>query len=129
MPYIFLIGRLIYGGYFFYSAVSGHFMKRGMLSNYAGSKGVIAPKLAVLFSGLLIFFGGLGIILGVYTQWAILAIILFLLPVTFTMHSYWKDADPNAKTSNRNSFMKNMALLGAALMFLAIPTPWMYSAF
>jgi len=32
-----------------------------------------------------------------------------------------------AKMGDRINFMKNMALIGALLMFLAIPMPWAYS--
>ena len=56
-------------------------------------------------------------------------IAIFLVIVSFKMHAYWTDADPNAKMVNMQHFLKNMALLGAALMFLAIPTPWPYAAF
>jgi hypothetical protein len=40
------------------------------------------------------------------------------------MHNFWKDEDPQMKMADRINFMKNMALLGALLMLLAIPLPW-----
>lgn len=104
-----------------------HFSKPQMLIGYAASKGVPSPKSAVLFAGLLLLIGGLGIVLGSFVTLALLALVVFLVPVTFMMHAYWKDADPNSKMSNRVNFYKNMALLGAVLMFLAIPQPWVFS--
>lgn len=125
---LFLIGRVIFGGYFLMSAWN-HFSKHGMLTGYAASKGVPMPGVAVFVSGLLILFGGAGILFGVYVEWAVAAIAVFLVPVSFQMHNFWKDADPNMKMANMVNFTKNMALLGAALIFLSVPTPWILSAF
>ena len=125
---LFLVGRVIFGGYFLMSAWN-HFAKHGMLAAYTESKGVPMSGLMVYVSGLLILFGGAGILLGVYVGWAVAALVLFLLPVSFMMHNFWKDTDPNMKMSNMVNFTKNMALIGAALMFLAIPMPWLFSAF
>ncbi len=121
-----LIGRILYGGFFVYSGY-GHIKNSTMMAGYAGSQGVPSPKAAVLLSGLLIILGGLGIMLGVMVTWAVAAIVLFLVPTTLMMHKYWTMTDPNMKMNHAINFRKNIALLGAALMFLAIPQPWMYS--
>jgi putative oxidoreductase len=80
--------------------------------------------LAVLGSGVLLALGGLSILLGVQPKWGVLFLVLFLVPVTFTMHNYWADKDPQMRQNNEINFHKNLALLGAALMLLAIPEPW-----
>lgn len=126
MEILFLIGRVLYGGYFLMNAFN-HFTKSQMLSGYAASKGVPLPRLAVLGSGLLLALGGLGILLGVYIQWAVWALIIFLIPVSFKIHAFWLVPDPNMKMIETVNFTKNMALLGAALVLLAIPLPWGYS--
>lgn len=124
----FLVGRVLYGGFILKSAWS-HFTNTAVFAGYAASKGVPMSGPAVLVSGAMLLVGGLGVLLGIYVQLAILALVLFFVPVTFMMHAYWKDIDPNMKMSNRVNFWKNIALLGAALMFLAIPEPWMYALF
>ncbi len=106
-----------------------HLVKSDMLTVYAQSKGVPAAKVTVLLTGLLILFGGLGVILGVWIEWAVLALVIFLVGVSFKMHNYWADQDPNMKMANMVNFTKNMALAGASLMLLAVPTPWPYSLF
>jgi len=123
MEIAFLIGRIIVGVYFLFNATN-HFMQLEMMSGYAGSKGVPAPKLAVAGSGLLLLVGGLSILLGYQPLIGVIAIALFLLPTTFMMHNFWVVEDPQMKMAEMVNFMKNMALLGSALMFLAIPTPW-----
>lgn len=120
---LFLVGRVLYGGFFVMSGMK-HFTQMPMMAGYAQSKGVPAPKLAVGGSGLLLVLGGLGVLLGAYVQIALLFVALFLIPVTFQMHSYWKESDPNMKMSNEVNFWKNIALLGAALVMLIIPVPW-----
>lgn len=106
-----------------------HFMKNDMMTQYTASKGVPSARFAVYITGLLLLFGGLGMLLGAYTQWAVLLLVLFFIPVSFKMHNFWAISDPQAKMSEMVNFMKNMALMGAALMMLAIPVPWAFSIF
>lgn len=126
MDIAFLIGRVIVGVYFLMNAYN-HLFHSGHMVGYAASKGVPSPKLAIVGSGVLLLIGGLSVLLGVQTFWGIIALIVFLVPVTFMMHDYWKAADPMAKMNERISFMKNMALIGLLLMALSVATPWVYS--
>jgi len=126
MAFAFLIGRIIVGGYYLFNAYN-HFSQLDMMVGYAGSKGVPAPKLAVGGSGLLLLVGGLSILLGYQPLIGVIALIVFFLPVTFMMHDFWTVEDPQMKMGEMVNFMKNMALIGSTLMFLAIPTPWLFS--
>ena len=126
MAIAFLIGRIILGVYYLYSAVH-HFMGIKMMSGYAASKGVPAPKLAVGGSGLLLLLGSLSILLGYQPYIGAIMIVVFLVPVAFMMHNFWAVSDPQAKMGERINFMKDIALAVSALMFLAIPTPWPFS--
>ncbi len=123
MEYIFLVSRILFGGFFIINGIN-HFRHVESLAGYAGSKGVPFPKVAVICTGLLIFFGGLGIVFGVLIRLAVLFLIIFLIPVTFKMHAYWNDTDPMQKMNNRVNFQKNIALAGGALMYLLISLPW-----
>lgn len=125
MEIIFLIGRILLGGYFLMSAYN-HFTGLEGMTGYAASKNVPMPKVAVISTGALLGLGGLGILFGVFPQLAILLLILFLLPTTFMMHDFW-NAEGEAKQSEMINFTKNIALVGALLMLLALVTPWMLS--
>ncbi len=94
------------------------------MAGFTGSKGVPSPKLAVMISGLLIIVGGISILLGVQPHWGIVLVSLFLVPVTFLMHQYWKHTDPMMRINDQVNFMKNIAILGASWMLLMIPQPW-----
>lgn len=125
MNILFLIGRIIFGGFFLYNSYKHLHNNAGMIS-YAQFKGVPMPKLAIIGSGILILLGGFSMITGLYPKLGVLCIALFLIPVTFQMHAYWKE-EGEARTMQHIQFNKNMAILGAALMLLAIPTPWPFS--
>jgi len=126
MQLLFLLGRLLYGGFFLLSGIN-HLRNVDRMAPYARSRGVPFPDLAVLGSGALIIAGGLSILLGVYPTVGVLLISLFLIPTTLLMHGFWSDKDPGARQGNLTHFKKNVALLGAAWMFLLIPQPWPWS--
>jgi|SRR3989344_782036 len=126
MIYLFVLGRILLGGYFIKSGYN-HFKNPGMLTSYAQSKGVPAPKLAVFGTGVMLLLGGLGILLGVYVEISVLLLSLFLLGTLIKMHRYWEVTDPMARMGEHVNFYKNLGLLGAILMLLAIPTPWVMS--
>lgn len=123
MEILFIIGRILLGGFFIMSGIN-HFKDWSALKAYAASKNVANPGLAVAVGGLLLLIGGIGVLFGLYIPTAVASLVLFLVPVTFVMHAYWKDADPAMRMSDQVNFMKNLALLGAVLTLLAIPRPW-----
>ena len=106
-----------------------HFTKREMMVGYAELKGVKGAGFWVSIGGLMILLGGLGVLLGVYIKFSALLLVVFLLVVSFKMHAFWTVTDPMMKMPEMVNFMKNMALVGAALMILGIPTPWPFSLF
>src|SRR5712692_3078418 len=126
MARTFLIGRLIFGAFFIYSGL-GHLLSVGAMAPYAAAKGVPAPEFAVIGSGLLILFGGISILLGWRPELGVTAIVVFLVGVSIPMHNFWAEADAATRANDMGHFMKNMALVGAALMLVAIPQPWPYS--
>ena len=128
MIYLFLLGRVLLGGYFIMSGYN-HFKNLQSYNGYAQSKGVPMPKLAVLVTGAMLALGGLGVLLGVWVNLAILLLALFLIFVTPKMHAYWTITDPMMQMSERVNFYKNLALLGAVLMLLFIPAPWPIALF
>jgi len=128
MVYLFILGRILLGGYFIMSGVN-HFQHLKHLTGYAQSKGVPMPLTAVWVTGLMMLLGGAGILLGVYVEISILLLSLFLLVTTIMMHQFWKVTDQTARMGEEINFKKNMALLGALLMFLAIPLPWIGALF
>lgn len=123
MDVLFLIGRILLGGFFIFNGFN-HLIKVGIMAPYAGSKGVPAPSLAVVVTGMLLLLGGLSVVLGIYRMVGFILLIIFLVPVTFIMHAFWNVEDPQARAAEMINFTKNLALLGAILMIMAVPHPW-----
>ena len=123
MEYLFLLGRVLFAGIWFVNALN-HFQNASMMAGYVASKGVPAPKLAVLGSGAMMLFGGLSMLLGLYPTWGIVCLTVFLVPATLIMHNFWADRDPSARLHNFINFQKNAALLGALWMINMVPQPW-----
>jgi uncharacterized membrane protein YphA (DoxX/SURF4 family) len=98
-----------------------------MIAQYAASKGVPAPELAVIASGLLILAGGLMVLLGFEPYIGAGCIALFLIVVTPSIHNFWAASDAATRASDMVNFTKNVALLGASLALYGVPRPWAYS--
>ena len=121
-----LVGRLLFGGLFLYNGVN-HFINRAAMTGYSAYKGVPMPGASIIVSGLWLVVAGLSVMLGFRPEIGLVMIALFLAGVTPVMHNYWTASDPNARLGDLINFQKNLALLGAALVMLALPRPWPYS--
>lgn len=117
MTYLFLLGRLLFGGYFIMNGFN-HLTKTAMMKGYAASKGVPAPALAVVVTGIMLLLGGLAILFWGYVALGAWLLIIFLVPAAFKFHDFWKVADPQQKMVQMLFFMRNVALTGALLMLL-----------
>ncbi len=113
-PFIVLAGRTFFA-LIFLIAATGHFSHK--MIEYAGAQGVPLATLLVPASGLLSFAGGLSILLGFHARVGAWLLVLFLVPVTLAMHKFWTIGDPMVAQVQMAMFMKNIAMLGAALFF------------
>jgi putative oxidoreductase len=119
MVIVFFLGRILLGGYFIYNAYN-HFKNRAGLSGYARMKGVPKPEIAVIVTGIMMLLGGLSVILGIEMVAGMWILIAFLVPTTIMMHAFWKEKDPQAKMNEQIAFSKNVAIIGALLIVIAM---------
>jgi putative oxidoreductase len=113
MRYVTPIGRVAFSLIFMMTPMS-HFTAGAI--GYAGQAGVPMPGLLVPFSGLLACAGGLSVALGYKARIGAWLLVLFLVPVTFMMHAFWSVADPMMRQLQMAMFMKNISMLGGALL-------------
>jgi len=106
MRAVFVLGRVIFGGYFAWSGLN-HVLEEKQLS-----------------SGALLLAGGLSVMTGVKPRQGLAAIVAFLIPVSMQMHRFWEVDDPQQRMNDMINFTKNMALAGAALMMMQLDEPW-----
>ena len=85
MKIVVLIGRILFAAIFLMSAPK-HFT--GGAIQYAASQGVPLASVLVPISGVLALLGGLSLLLGFRARWGAWLLVLFLVPVTFTMHRF-----------------------------------------
>ncbi|WP_224337191.1 DoxX family protein [Haloprofundus halobius] len=123
----FLLGRVLFGGVLAFSGLN-HFLDTESMVGYAQAKGVPTPGLAVPFTGGMLLFGGVGIALGLLPTLAAGALVVFLLVTTPLMHDFWA-APAEQQQSELINFLKNVAMLGGALAFLALSAAgsWPYA--
>jgi uncharacterized membrane protein YphA (DoxX/SURF4 family) len=119
MDILFLVGRVLLAVIFLTSAI-GHLTQSKGMAQYAASKGVPAAQAGVVLSGLVFAVGGIMLVLGVWTDLAALALTLTLVPVSFLMHAYWTEKDPQAKQGEQINFNKNLALIGGLLILFSL---------
>ena len=113
MKIIVLLGRIFFSLIFLMTAMT-HFSKGSV--GYAASKGVPAASIAVPLAGVIAILGAISIILGFKARWGAWLIVLFLIPVTLMMHDFWTVTDPQMRGMQMAMFMKNVSMLGGALM-------------
>ena len=123
---IVLLGRLLFALIFILSGPR-HFMSQTIA--YAASQGVPMAPIAVPLSGVLALAGGLSILLGYRAKLGAWLIVLFLVGVTPMLHNFWAATDPMTYQMQFVMFMKNVAMLGGALLITQFGSgPWSLDA-
>lgn len=113
MRYTVPAGRVLYSA-IFVTTLFSHFSPQ--LIGYARQAGIPLAGLLVPLSGVLAGVGGLSILLGYRAKIGAWLIVLFLVPVTVTMHNFWAVTDPMMAQLQQAMFMKNLSMLGGALL-------------
>jgi putative oxidoreductase len=113
MKLIPLIGRIFFSLIFLLTAFN-HFSGESIA--YAASQNVPFASLLVPASGILAILGGISIVLGYKAKLGAWLIVLFLVPVTLMMHNFWTITDPMMRQMQMAMFMKNISMLGGALL-------------
>lgn len=113
LSYLGLLGRIFYSAIFIMSGPN-HF--RAETIGFAAAQGVPLASIAVPLSGIIALLGGLSIALGYRAKLGAWLIVLFLIPVTLMLHRFWGLSDPQLVPLQQAMFMKNLSMLGAALL-------------
>lgn len=110
---LFPIARILFA-FVFIVAAPRHFTTEGI--QHAASLGVPAARVLVPVSGAMAFLGGVSVALGYRARWGAWLLVAFLVPVTWMMHGFWRLNDPTAIHIQQAMFVKNLSMLGAALL-------------
>src|SRR5881396_2628191 len=113
MRYPVLLGRILYSLIFAMTPL-GHFSSQYIA--YAAQQGVPLASLLVPLSGVIAFAGALSVAFGYHARAGAWLLVLFLVPVTLMMHNFWAVTDPTMHGMQLAMFMKNVSMLGGALL-------------
>jgi putative oxidoreductase len=108
-----VLGRLFFALIFLFAAPN-HFTKQTIA--FSASQGVPLASIAVPLSGVVAIAGGLSILLGYHAKIGAGLLVLFLVPVTLMLHKFWTVTDPMMAQIQMILFMKNVSMLGGALL-------------
>ncbi len=108
-----LLGRLLITGVFFVS-VPAHFGPVDL--GFATAAGVPLARFVVPATGILQLIGALSVVLGYKTKIGAWLLIVFLAPVTFTMHQFWATSDPMMAQFQWGMFTRNVSIIGGLLL-------------
>jgi len=121
-----LFGRLFFA-LIFLAAGPNNFASQTIA--YAAAQGVPLPSIGVPLAGILAILGGLSVLLGYHARVGAWLIALFLVGVTPLMHNFWAVTDPMARQMQMIMFMKNLSMLGGALLITQYGAgPWSLDA-
>lgn len=115
LNFIVPVARVLFASVFV-AAAPGHFTRESI--EHASAHGVPFPEALVPLSGILALLGGLSVALGYKARAGAALLIAFLVPVTVMMHDFWAVSDPGMAKLQQVMFMKNVTMLGGALLLL-----------
>jgi len=111
-----LAGRIALGAIFLLSAI-------GKLSNWSGTAAIAAsggvPQALLAGATALELLGALSLIAGFKTRWGVIALVVFLVPVTLVFHNFWAVQGAEQQQQQMAHFMKNLAIGGGLLIVFA----------
>ena len=116
MDVVFLVGRILFAMVFLFSGSTIHLLRARQGIEYARMYNVPAAELTVPLSGVIAVVGALSVVLGVWGDLGALLIVVFLAPVALLMHAFWKETDPQQQANQMAHFMKNVSMIGGALV-------------
>jgi putative oxidoreductase len=111
------VGRILLSLIFLLSAV-------GKFNDWPGTAKMIAdkglPQADALLSVAVVLeiVGGASVLFGLFARLGAVALLAFLLPVTFLMHNFWA-LEGGEQMNHMINFMKNVSITGGVLLVLA----------
>jgi len=112
-----LLGRILISSVFILAGIG---KVRGFSGEemFVASKHLPMPAVALGIAMIIELFGGLAILVGLYTRFAAWIVFLYMIPTTFLFHNFWA-MQGAAHDDNILHFEKNMAIMGGLLILAA----------
>ncbi|AYV81994.1 MAG: hypothetical protein Homavirus1_24 [Homavirus sp.] len=105
-----IIGRVLVSSLFIATAIRGLFFNFGDFVGDVESKNIMFPTLVALIVLIFKLVAGLLILFNIYTNYAVSALICFIVLVTILYHNIYDDM------SQFSNMMKNIAIVGGLFL-------------
>ncbi len=123
--FVSLLARLMIVLIFLSSAIGNKIPHFKSTAEYMAAEGVPNPKFALFGAIGLLLLGGLSVLLGAWTRFGAIFLLVFLAAATYYFHDFWKFVDPGQRQLQTIQFMKNLAIGGGLLSLVAFGGgPW-----
>lgn len=119
MVWLILIGRVLFSAVFVGSALGGHFAQNKATADYAEARGIPNASPLTYLTGVWILVAGVGMTLGIWTDLAVLMIVVWCLGSAVLVHHFWTD-EGMVQAIEMTNFMKNVSLAGAGLILFVL---------
>ncbi len=116
---VFLVGRILFAA-FFVTATMGHFTRGGMMVGYARTRGFALAGAGGGPAGVWLALGVASVVLGVWPEIGALLLAAFSAVTAFSVHTFWKDADPQRKLTEMQDHVRNWTFVGSALVLFSV---------
>jgi len=81
--------------------------------------GIPATELMLVLAIVFEFGGGVLLLLGLYTRFAALMLVVFIVVATYYFHTFWDDIGQQA-IDNTQHFLKNLTMVGALIYVFCV---------
>jgi putative oxidoreductase len=115
--FLLLVGRVLIGWIFVRSGW-GKVMDLGTFAASMPGRGGLPTWLGYI-AGPVEVIGGAAVILGLYTRWAALLMLVFTVAATLSTHRYWEFTEAAARRAQDTNFYKNVAIMGGFFFLMA----------
>jgi 1,4-dihydroxy-2-naphthoate octaprenyltransferase len=119
---LYLVGRVLFGGVLAMMGVNNLADLDGVAGQMA-EKGLPFPKVATVAASVPLVASAVAIATGVYAWLGAAYLIVFMLAATIVVHDFWAIDDPDEKENELFHFLKNVLILGAAVLVLSLTIP------
>jgi putative oxidoreductase len=114
---LYIFGRFLLGGLFVVGGIE-HFFILPLLTGIMAARGVPAARAMLIVGSIWQIIFGVCLILGIWLAPSAFALVIFTLAASVMFLNFWNKQEPE-KSSLRNAFLCNIAIIGALLMVAA----------
>ena len=112
--HVFLVGRILLGGVFVVARLR-HLIIVPVLTGAVAARGVPFPRPVLLAGTGFQIVAGLALVLGFFTSWATLGLILFTMVASVLLVNFW-DKEGEERIALTNAFQTNIGLIGGLMI-------------